>query len=174
MATFNEIDTLALGYSTTVEALAGTRGAYEEEAQALRKKYLPRLRKLAETAKERRAALSAAIGDSPALFVKPRTVIFHGLKLGYQKSKGTIEWDSEAAVIARIRKLLPEDQAELLIRVKESVHKPGVYDLTAGDLKRLGIRIEGDGDEVVIKAALGDLDKWLEALLADEGEEAVA
>lgn len=174
MATLKQIDDLAAAYSANLEALAGVRGALEDERRALLKKHRARLVKLAENAKSVRADLAAALAASPDLFVKPRTVILHGLKLGFQKSKGRIEWDSEAAVIARIKKILPEDQAELLIRVKESVHKPGVYDLIASDLKRLGIRIEGDGDEVLIKGALSDLDKWLEAILADEPEEETA
>jgi len=172
MATMKLIDELAAAYAANLEALAGVRGAMEEEQRAILKKHRPRLVKLAGNAKQARTNLFDAIEESPDLFTKPRTVILHGLKLGVQKQKGNIVWDDEAAVIARIKKLLPADQAELLIRVKESVHKPGVYDLVAGDLKRLGIRIEGDGDEVLIKGALSDLDKWLEALLKDETEEA--
>ncbi|MCR6497388.1 hypothetical protein LJB71_14990 [Thermomonas sp. S9] len=77
-------------------------------------------------------------------------------------------------MIERIRRLLPAEQAALLIRVREAVHKPAVYDLTAGDLKRLGIRIEDDCDVVVVKDVAGELDRMLERLLADLSEEAAA
>lgn len=171
MTPMQDIDSKAAEYSAAREALAGAVAVLKEERAALNRKYLPRIRRLVESAKERRAQLSALVEANPGLFERPRTVILHGVKLGYQKAKGRIEWDDEAAVIARIRKLLPRDQAELLIRVRESVHKPGVYDLSAADLKRLGITIEGDGDELVIRDTAGEVDKLVEALLREEPEE---
>ena len=77
-------------------------------------------------------------------------------------------------MVSRIEKLLPEDQAELLIRTDKSVHKPGVYDLTAADLKRLGITIVGDGDEVVVKVAGSEIEKMVDALFKDEADKAAA
>ena len=64
--------------------------------------------------------------------------------------------------------LLPKDQAELVIRVKESVHKPAVYDLTGGDLKRLGIKIDADTDEAIAKIAGEDIEHMVDALLTDD------
>lgn len=174
MATMIEIDTLAAAYSSSLEALAGVRDVLEDERRALLKKHRPRLVKLAESAKEARAELVVAIADSPENFVKPRTAVLHGLKCGFQKSKVHIVWESESAVIERIKKYLPAAQADLLIRVEESIYKRALDDLVAGDLKRLGISMQGGADEVVVKGALSDLDKWLEALLADEPEEAEA
>ncbi len=170
MATMQEIDRLAQEYAAAREVLAGTKLAIDEETAALKRKYLSRVRRLVEAGKAASAALSAAIAASPELFQRPRTVIMHGVRLGIVKSRGELAWDDEAQVIRRIRQQLPSDQAELLIRVKESVAKAAVYDLSAVDLKRLGIRIEGDGDVVTIKDAAGDLDKWLDALLAEEPE----
>jgi arsenate reductase-like glutaredoxin family protein len=174
MATMQEIERLTADYAAAYEALAAAVMEHEEAKRELARRALPRIRKLVIAEKERRAALGAAIEASPELFTRPRTVTLHGVRVGYMKAKGRIVWDDEAAVIARIRKLLPEAQAELLIRVKESVHKPAVYDLTAGDLKRLGIQIEGDGDEVLIRSAAGEVDKLIEALLKEAPEEVAA
>ena len=171
MATLKEIDQFTEQYAAARSALADAKTAVEDELLAVKRKHMSRLRKLVEAGKERSAALSAAISASPDLFVKPRTVILHGVRLGIMKSRGEIDWDDEAQVIRRIRAQLPTDQAELLIRVKESVAKAAVYDLSPADLKRLGIRIEGGGDVVTIKDAGGDLDKWLDAMLAAEPEE---
>lgn len=168
MATIQEIETKAQSYSTAREALAGVLAALEDETRALRKKYLTRIRGLVATAKERRAELHTLIAESAGLFERPRTRILHGVKCGFSKGKGKVEFDDEQAVIARIRKLLPEDQAELLIKVEESVAKSAVSDLSDEDLKRLGIRVESAGDVVVIKDAAGDVDKLVEALLKDE------
>ena len=38
-------------------------------------------------------SLRALIEESPELFEKPRSVVLHGIKLGYQKGKGGIVWD---------------------------------------------------------------------------------
>ena len=171
MATMKEIEPLADKFNAVREALAGTLMAHEEEKRELAKRYLSRIKKLVIDARTARAALHQAVQSSPELFQKPRTVTLHGVKLGFQKAKGTIEWDDEAAVIKRIRAQLPKVQVDLLIRIKESVHKPSVYDLAAGDLKRLGIRIEGDGDEVVIKDAAGELEKLIEALMKEDDVE---
>lgn len=170
MATIQEIEVKAQGYGAAREALAGVLAALDDETRALRKKYLARIRTLVATAKARRAELHDLIAESPALFVKPRTKILHGVRCGFGKGKGKVEFDDEDAVIARIRKLLPEEQAELLISVKESVSKSAVCDLSGDDLKRLGIRVEGTGDVVVIKDAAGEVDKLVEALLKDDAE----
>ncbi len=170
MNPMQEIELKAQSYSTAREALAGVLAALDDETRALRKKYLARIRTLVVLAKARRADLHVLIAARPELFTKPRTRILHGVKCGFGKGKGKVEFDDEDAVIARIRKLLPEEQAELLISVKENVSKTAVCDLSVDDLKRLGIRVEGTGDVVVIKDAAGDVDKLVEALLKDDAE----
>ena len=174
MNSMQEIEHLTQQYAAAYEALAGAVMAHEEEKLSLVRRNLPRIRKLVQTEKERKSALAAAIEASPEQFVKPRTVTLHGVRLGFVKAKGRIKWDDEAQVIARIRRLLPEEQAELLVKVTESVAKAGVYDLAAGDLKRLGIRIEGNGDAVLIKPVAGEVAKLIEALLKETPEEVAA
>ncbi len=51
--------------------------------------------------------------------------------------------------------------------MRESVDLNAVSDLTGADLKRLGIRIEADTEAVVIKPTDSEVDKLVEALLAD-------
>ncbi len=110
----------------------------------------------------------AVESSPPTLWQRVRTRLIHGIKLGWQKARGKIEWDDEQKVIERIRCLLPAAQAELLIRPgKESVHRPGVYDLTAADLRRLGIRITDDCDSVVIRDQQGDINRLVDSMLAE-------
>jgi hypothetical protein len=45
------------------------------------------------------------------------------------------------------------------------VHKPAVYDLVAGDLKRLGIKISDDTDVAIAKIAGADIERMVDALL---------
>lgn len=103
----------------------------------------------------------------PTQFEKPRTRVFHGVKVGLQKGKGKVEIDDEPKTIRLIREKLPDEQAELLIKVTERVDRRMVADLTTADLKRLGIRVVESGDQVVIRPVDGDLDKLVSTLLSD-------
>ena len=160
------IERQALAYRTARDALAAQVAELEAALQSLKVARLSRLRDALAHALDAEAALREAVTGSPAaLWDSPRTRVLHGIKVGYAKARGKVSFDDEAAVIARIRKLLPADQAALLIRVREAVHKPAVYDLTAADLRRLGITVSEDSDQIVIKDAASELDKALQAIL---------
>lgn len=171
MATLKEIEKHAEAYAAARGALAAKVEHLQARLNVVKREDLPAIRKAVAAAKDSQAVLEAAINDSTALFDKPRTRTFHGVKVGLQKAKGTVTWADEEAVIKRIRKLLPDAQVELLIRTgKDSVHKQSVYDLTAEDLKRLGIEIKGAGDVVVIKDTTSEVDELVDALLEGDVE----
>ncbi|GIX33444.1 MAG: hypothetical protein KatS3mg125_1400 [Lysobacterales bacterium] len=151
------------------EAVARTNAAIE----AVRNEHLPTLRELLRAVAEAESRVREAVESSPREIWRTKTMTIHGIRVGWQKQRGKVEWDDEAKVIERIRKLLPPEQAVLLIRVRESVHKPAVYDLTAYDLKRLGIRISDDCDVVVVKDLSSELDRALEQVfsLIRDGDE---
>jgi len=172
--TLNEIESLARAYADAYAQLGDDVAVLENSIREIKRKMLPRIKRAAEKAAEAKQSLTAAVEATPSLFAKPRTRLFHGIKVGFTKQKGTVELGDEAAVIRRIRKLLPEEQAELLIRTQESVHKPAVYDLSVEDLKRLGISITNDSDRAVVKVADSDIEKMVDALLKDEDAERVA
>lgn len=166
--TLHEIESLARAYADAYAELSDDVAVLENSIRELKRKMLPRIKRAAEKAAEAKQTLTAAVEATPSLFAKPRTRLFHGIKVGFTKQKGTVELGDEAGVIRRIRRLLPEEQAELLIRTQESVHKPAVYDLSVEDLKRLGISITNDSDRVVVKVADSDIEKMVDALLKDE------
>lgn len=174
MTTLKDIEDLTREYADSYAALASDVETLEAAIRTLKKRMLPAIKRAAEKSANAKEKLRDAIEENRALFDRPRTRLFHGIKVGIAKKKGRVEWDDEAKVIGRIEKLLPEDQAELLIRVEKSVHKPGVYDLIAADLKRLGITIVGDGDEVVVKVAGSEIEKMVDALLEDDADAAKA
>lgn len=157
------------------DRLRDVANAIQQDIEAIKRAHLPALRDALAACAQAETDLRQAVEASPAeLWRRTRTRLVHGIRIGWIKSRGKVEWDDEAKVIERIRRLLPAEQAALLIRVREAVHKPAVYDLTAGDLKRLGIRIEDDCDVVVVKDVAGELDRMLERLLADLTEEGAA
>jgi acetolactate synthase small subunit len=168
MIELSDIEILTREYADHYQQLAGDIDELESAIRVLKKKALPGIKRAAARAAGAKEKLKAAIEAAPQLFEKPRTRLFHGVKVGITKKKGRVEWDNEAKVVERIERLLPQDQVELLIRTEKSVLKPGVYDLTAADLKRLGITIVGDGDEVVVKVVDSDIEKMVDALLDDK------
>jgi len=154
-------------YATARDELADIVAALQAEIDAAKAEALPGIRvaalRVAHAYRELHAVLARP--DSAVLFNKPRTYTYYGTKIGLQKQKGKVEIDDEEKVIKRIREQLPKEQAELLIRVTESVHKPAVYDLVTSDLKRLGIRVADDEDVPVIKSVDSDVDKMVKAFL---------
>ncbi len=172
VTTIDDIQALCQTYALSRALLAEQVAALEKEIEAVKANHLQGIRAGAQAAVEQRELLLAAIEDGRELFRRPRSRIFHGVKVGYAKQKGKVEWDDEEAVIKRIRAQLPKLQAELLIRIKESVHKPAVYDLTAADLKRLGIKIVDDGDRAIANPIDTDIDKLVDALIGDAAKSA--
>lgn len=173
MPTLVEIEQFTAAYADKRHQLNECVRELGAEIEKIKTMRMPLIRQLAIVVAALHADLAGMISASPELFVRPRTHLLHGIKIGLTKRKGSVGWDDEAAVIKRIRAQLPADQAELLIRVTESVHKPSVYDLTAADLKRIGIRVVDDGDEPVIKSTDGEIDKLVAALLAKQEPETV-
>lgn len=174
MTTITEIETLTRDYAESRAYLHGIITTLQAELERIKHPVLPVIREAVGKTAELHARLKAAIEAAPDLFVKPRTLTLSGVRVGYMKQRGQVVIEDEAAVVARIRRLLPAEQAELLIRVRESVHKPAVYDLSVADLKRLGISIADDEDVVIIKPVDSDTDRLVSALLAEAEREAAA
>jgi len=165
--TLSEIEALTKSYSEARAYLTGIITELQAELERVKHPVLPVIRDAVGDVAAAHDALKAALEEAPELFERPKTRTFHRVKVGYRKQAGKVTMADEAKTISLIRKQLPKNQAELLIRVRESVHKPAVYDLTAADLKRLGISIADDTDEVVIKPVDNDVDKLVNALLAE-------
>jgi len=159
------IQQLTEAYADHYRFLNGLIRKMQEVIDDHKRSHMPAIINTVEKATEAKMALYEAIKQHPELFNKPKTQTFSGIKVGITKQKGKVTFDDEAKVIDRIEKKLPEDQAELLIRVSKNVQKQAVYDLLAADLKRLGISISDDENSVVIKPTDGDIDKIVSALL---------
>lgn len=135
-------------------------------------KQVGKIKTAAQAAAVERETLMSLLADTADLFASPRrSLTVDGVRVGWKKERGKVVITDEAAVVQRIRERLPEDQAELLIRRTERVHKPGVYDLSAGDLKRLGIQIEADADAPFIKDIEVPIDKLIAGLMDEYAEQ---
>jgi hypothetical protein len=164
-----EIESLTKRYAEAAAALGDAVTALEEAKRRLQREHLPAIKRLAARARDARAALAGAIAESPQLFQRPRTVTFHGVRVGIVKRPGRIEFDDAERVVALVRKLYPE-QFDVLVKTSYRPVKEALAQLQAADLKRLGITLVADSDEVVIKDASGEIERLVEALLAEEPE----
>jgi len=174
MATLGEIERMTQEFSAEREKLSERIRSLEDEINTLKRKRLPLIKASVKTVMEKQDVLKAALEVSKGLFVKPKTMVFHGVKIGFQKAKGKITWPDDETVVKLIKKHLPE-QAELLIKVTEKPIKDALSNLSAADLKKIGVTVEETSDQVVIKSTDGEIDKFVDALLKeDELKEAEA
>ena len=108
-----------------------------------------------------------------ALQVTPPMAL-RDLQLLSDEGKGAISFEDADSVVARIKKHFP-DQVDVLIRTKEEPVKDALSNLSAADLKKIGVTVSEAGDKCVVKPVDSEVDKMVDALLkaaAREFEEA--
>ncbi|MFA5161185.1 MAG: host-nuclease inhibitor Gam family protein [Elusimicrobiales bacterium] len=162
----SEIESLVKQYADRRARVTERLRQYEAGVAALKKEHLPGIKQAAVSASEKETELRAAIEASPALFEQPRSLTMHGIKFGFQKQKGSIRYEDEDKVISLVRKYLPE-QADSLIKSEERLLKTALSNLTAAELKKLGVEVKESGDAVLVKSVDSDIDKLVNALLAE-------
>lgn len=164
MLTMADIEAATRAYAQAREALSTRVKELQEEVERLRRQAMPSIRRALAAAQERRHELVTAVQAAPYLFERPRTAVFSGIRVGYQKSRGALTWDDDARVCELIRRHLPE-QADTLIRVIERPVKPALAALPTADLRRIGVSVVDTGDAVVVRAIDDELDRMLQQLL---------
>lgn len=155
-------------YARARHELAAEMDALREKLKAAQAEHRLTLIALLDQAANARSGLQTLLETFPWLFEKPMTKQLHGIKIGFRKLPGQVEYaDDEANVIARIREHL-RGKVRQLIAIKETVRKDALKDLTAAELAAIGASIVDCGEEVVIKAIDTDLDRLIKGLIADE------
>jgi hypothetical protein len=161
-----EVETRALAYSRARTALADELAGLQEELENAKKRHMRSIKSLAAAAAAAEANLHAAIELGPHLFVKPRTLELHGVKVGYRTAQGRIVWDDEETVLKLIRRHLKGEE-DVLIKTTYKVSKDGLKALSATDLAKIGCRVEGAGDQVVLSMADDQIEKMLSKLISE-------
>lgn len=169
-----EIETLTKAFADAHNDLTLIVNALNVEIERAKRARLPDIKRMVARCAEKHDTLKSAIESAPGLFVKPRTYIFHGVKVGLQKGKGGIAWEDDEQVVRLIEKLF-KDQPDLLDVLIKTTKKPlanGLEQLDVAELKKLGCTVEETGDVVVIKPVDSAVDKIVRALLKDAVDEA--
>ncbi|HEU4601548.1 MAG TPA: host-nuclease inhibitor Gam family protein [Steroidobacteraceae bacterium] len=143
--------------------------ALNEEMQAAQRRKLPGIKAAVSKAKDSHARLQAAIDSERDLFNKPRSRVFHGIRIGLQKAKGKLTFEDAAQVVKLIRKHFAE-QFDVLVKTTEKPVKDALLQMPAADLKRIGCSVTDVGDVVLIKPTDSEIDKLVDALLAEKQE----
>ena len=163
--TLDDVATLARAYADTREALETVAEEIEHERRHAVRRRMRALKARVAEASAAKEALRVAIKAAPELFAKPRTRALEGVKVGYRKMPGRFEIADEGFAIRRVRLAEREDE---FIRVKESIDRAALKRLTVRELAQIGVSLVEPDDEVVIATAPSDLDKLVDALLADD------
>jgi hypothetical protein len=173
MTTLADIEALTNAYEESREELKNRVWLLNEDIVRLKKERMPAIREAISETANRKQVLHLAVAESRGLFVKPKTRIIMGIKVGFAKLKGKLSWDSEKSVIERIKARFKDEKARrLYIKTTEKPIKKNLEKLPADELKKLGITVSETGDGVVIQPTSNEIDKLVDALLGNAEEEA--
>jgi exonuclease VII small subunit len=171
MSDMQAIERHTKAYAEARSKLAEIVDALQTGIDALKRNALPQIRRQVARAVEAEAELRALVEKHPALFIKPKTVVLHGVKVGFEKGTGAIQIDDEEQCVKLIERRFPE-LVDQLIKVEKKPLKAGLATLTVAQLKSVGATVTEAGDRVVIRAVDKDVDKLVTALLKGATEEA--
>lgn len=170
MSTLIDLERRAKSLANARAVLTGCVTALNDSIDALKRDAMPDIKAAVRGVADQHDKLKALIEESPELFTKPRTVVFHGIKFGYRKGTGGLEFEDEEQVVKLIRKHFP-DQFDVLVKTKETPVKTALSGLTVAELKKLGVTVEATDDVVTITATDSAVDKLVKALLKSATEE---
>lgn len=164
-----EIELATKAYAQERRTLSERVQTLEDETRALQRRKLPGIKGALARARDARDHIVNLLHLNPGLFVKPRTVTVEGIKVGFQKRKGSIGVADPDRVVELIKKKLPDLAADL-IQVKETPRKSALAQLTAQQLTLIGCTVDADTDEPLVKETDGEVDKLVAKLLQVDEE----
>jgi phage host-nuclease inhibitor protein Gam len=168
-----EIESKAKAFHDARSLLAERVQNLRDEQEAIKRRLLLGVKNALAKFRDSHAQLLELVESHPELFKKPKTRTLHNVRVGWVKQRGKMEIEDAQRVVELIEKLLPE-QAATLISTKKSPDKKALAELTARDLKRLGVSVTEDTEAPFVKPADDGIDKLLDALLSQDDLEGVA
>ncbi len=163
--TMSRIEAQVRVYADAREKLEGRLREFNARVEAVTREAMPELKEMARRVAERHMRLDAALKAAPQLFQRPRTVVFHGMKVGYRRQEGRLEYDDADEVVERVRRLLPNPDPYLhCVTLPDRTALSG---LPTEELARLGCRWVEGGDVVLIKPLAGQLDRQIQMLFKE-------
>lgn len=151
--------------------LAGAVRFVEDAMRRLKRENRPDLLAACKEFEKSGDRLKELLERHRELFDDPKTLMIDGVRVGWRKQKGKLEFAYDAdETVARIKKFFGETVADRYIRTKEVPDKKALEKLSASDLKKIGVSIVDDGEAPVMEIVEGEVEKALAALLKEEKE----
>jgi len=136
----------------------------EADMEIVKQNHLPSLKRQAAKLAAREAELYNAIESAPDFFIKPKTLVIAGTKIGFANSVGSVTFEDSDYVVTQIAKLLPE-RFEALVKITSTPRKDALRELSEKDLGKLGCQVVGAGPTVILKRVSGDVEKLINKLI---------
>lgn len=135
----------------------------EKKRQAILDDHADELNSLAHELTVARSSVALSVQYGRELFKRPKTQVFHGIEVGFQKERDKVEVPAEEVLISRIETML-KAKASTLVRSVKSVVAEAFKQLTAQEKQMLGCRTITGADAVVVRAqAKSDVEKYFAA-----------
>jgi hypothetical protein len=179
MATLQDIQKRATALSDCRDRLSTLFLTLQGNLDTVKNGSLPEIKRVARQVAKEHNELVALIKDNPELFEKPRTYVVEGIKFGMQAAQGSLEWADDEKVCERIQALsaagdIPADQVELLVTVSKKPVASAIRQLSPDLRRRIGVRLEGEGDQPLIKSVDSTIEKAVTSVINAAIKEAQA
>jgi hypothetical protein len=163
--TFQQIDNAAATLRASFDAVENLLTQIDKEQAEVSKKHEGELAALVAQLSQDHSACVALVDAGHEHFVKPRTQVLHGVKVGLRKGAGGLLIEDEDRTIGLAEKHLSEEQLALVLHIKKSIVKKALNELDVKLLKKIGVEIEKAGDHVVVAVQDSDSTRRVNALL---------
>lgn len=153
-------------YSTARALLKARVQQLMDSIVAEKRRAMPLIQTALHALKAAESELSRAIDENSDLFEKKRTQVMNGVKVGLEKSRGSIFIEDADVTVELIKTQLPELSKQLIKKTERPI-KTAIQQLSAQQCKAIGVELRGVGTVIVIRPVDGELEKMIDVLLDD-------
>jgi phage host-nuclease inhibitor protein Gam len=138
----------------------------ERQRAAILDEHAEAIRELADELNRSRQEVESAVKYGRQFFGKPKTLVFSGIEVGFEKERDKLEVPEDSILIPRIETML-RAKASTLIRTAKSIVAEAFKQLTPAEKQSLGCRTITGADRVVVRAEVkSDVEKYFNACAA--------
>lgn len=168
-AKLTELETAAKEFSAASKILRNIKEELDTEIDAVKAKYSTAFAEASKNAGEAYQMLLTLVESSEELFLDKKSMSINNVKFGYRKKAGTIDIDNETFTIDKLRELFPKD-VDKYLSTKISISKKALNNLTAAELKKVGVNVIQDSSEAFVKLTDDEVQKLIDALVKESAK----
>jgi len=161
------ITELARKYKLAYEALHSETQSLIDELTLVKEEHFSKIYRQLKQVQKIKRQLITALDDNHQLFVKPKSLVLHEVRLGFKVSKEDYVFDDEVAVIEAIKDQFPPNAVQALVGSREYLRKSALADLTSEDLQAIGVEKVEASDEAFVRPEKTLDEKFINSLLQE-------